>query len=287
MPWRTLRSAGLALGAAACPARGSPARRSRAACARSARRCLALARARSARSRGALLERALRAAPRRCARERSRRRRSFGESCSSGSASSAGAALRAASPLAGGSSAGGSSAAAPRQRAPRRRPPRRRLLGRSLLGSGRPRRGCLRRRCLLGGLPPPGVLFGVCSSFSSFSHRLSCLQFLVSTSIPRCARDGEQPREVALRLAEPGGVLELAGRVLEAQVERLLRASLSATRRARGRSRLCTSTAFTADRPLAVHELGLDGQLVAGQAHRLAGEVLRRRRRARTSRGRA
>ena len=97
------------------------------------------------------------------------------------------------------------------------------LLGRSLLGAG-----------LLGGLA--GVSSAACSSAGS-SPRLSrpvfgllvlllqpsLLQFLLEVDAA-LAGDGQQPGDVAAAGPQAGAVLELAGRVAQAQVERLTRA---------------------------------------------------------------
>ena len=104
----------------------------------------------------------------------------------------------------------------PRPRAPRPEPPRpaprppELLLGLRLLG-----------RRLLGCEPPPAACSSVSSALAVSSSAI-IPSAPVSRSIPRCVRDGQQPRDVARASPEPRGVLQLAGGVAEAQVERLL-----------------------------------------------------------------
>ena len=247
------------------------------------------------------------AAPRRCARSARWRRRSFGDSCSAGSPPRRAPQPRRRSVL-GRRLLGGRP---PRPGAPRRAASsagassrlRRGLLSCGLLGGSLLRGGLLgrdlvggrlvgrllRRGHLLGDLVGRlvgvrrlvlvHVLFVLNHSWLSACESRSRRRFRAGA--PRSAR-----APGPLRLPQPRGVLELAGRVLEAQVEELL-ARCPRTPRAAASSRLCTSTAFTAGHRPRASRTWSSREACGRPGASPRARAAPARRPARTSRGRA
>ena len=184
---------------------------------------------------GALLDGCAAAWPRRCACERSRLRALLGREQLSGSASASA----------------------------------RSLLGRGLrggLGCGRLGLGRLLRSLGSGVSSTSLVLL-----FVSHCRLLSELGLHVEATL---ARNREPACQVLLGVLQPRGVLELPGRVLEAQVEELLARPVDELDQLRVVQIVHLDGLHCCPAPSRITNLVLIGQLVAGQAHGLARQLL-------------